>query len=278
MLDLSIAQLLVDGDNLLARSSKVTDDWITLALTISRQFGDPPPDVECPEALFAKPFGKKHVAVVQVAGPTTRPALRFRFLILGQELYNHLGDPFAIADRYPPEWNARGTLPDLDWPPQPLPPRTIEQLDAVLKNGDGPFLLGASQTLVDGGKILLKRDAPEPKLLRDLWALLPDSTRCHAWPATFAFSNELQFDVVATPAVPEAGIPGYLSEDQTRDYPDSRYERNLQIAIESGDQRSLDRLLTRRSSAETLRLAVIILVLGMGAVIVGSLLVKLGVF
>src|SRR5260370_282778 len=64
--------------------------------------------------------------------------------------------------------------------------------------------------------------------------------------------------VVASPAVPEGGAAGYLSEDQARDYPESHYERDLQVAVESKDQRALDRLLSRRSSTETLRLALLI--------------------
>jgi hypothetical protein len=277
MLDLSVAQALFEGDTLLGKSANFEDEWQAAAIAMGGKYGSLPSGGSCPDALFARPFGKERVAIVQVAGPPVVSALRFRFLIFGRELYDHLCDPFAIAERYPPNWEARGSLPDLDWPPQPLPKRTIEQLDAVLKHGDGPFLLGASQTLVDGGKILLKREAPDTKLIRDLWALLPDSTRRNGWPATFAFSNELGFDIIAMPTAPEKGIPGYLSEDQTRDYPESRYERNLQVAIESGDQRFLDQLLSRRSSSETLRLALVILVVGVGVVIVGRLLVTLGV-
>jgi hypothetical protein len=58
------------------------------------------------------------------------------------------------------------------------------------------------------------------------------------------------------PEVPANGLPGYLTEDQARDYPESRYERELQTAVEANDQRTVDRLLARRTSAETLRLAI----------------------
>ena len=57
---------------------------------------------------------------------------------------------------------------------------------------------------------------------------------------------------------------GYLSEEQTRDYPESKYERELQTSVEAGDQHSVDKLLVRRTSKETLRLALWI-VLGMAA-------------
>jgi len=51
-------------------------------------------------------------------------------------------------------------------------------------------------------------------------------------------------------------MTGYMTEDQARDYPESRYERELQVAVEHNDQRTVDRLFARRSSAETLRLAI----------------------
>ena len=46
-----------------------------------------------------------------------------------------------------------------------------------------------------------------------------------------------------------------MTEDALRDYPAGHYELNLQIAIEAGDRRGLQRLLARRSSDETIRLA-----------------------
>ena len=277
MLDLSIAQAVIEGETILARSANFNDDWQASAISMCKGFGPLPPGASCPAAIFARPLGRKWVAITQVGGPPAFTSLRFRFLVLSRTLYDLLNDPFAIADRFPPNWDARGVLPDLEWPSQPLPRRTMAQLDAILKQGDGPFLLGASQALVDGGKILLQRETPDPGLLRDLRLLLPDSTRRDVWPATFAYSNDLGFDLIALPAVPENGVPGYLSEDQARDYPESRYERNLQEAIESGDQRTLDRLLSRRSSTETLRLALFIIAVGVGTVIVGRLLVTLGV-
>jgi hypothetical protein len=194
---------------------------------------------------------------------------RFRFLILGRSLYDAIPDPFAIVDRFPPKWD--GPLPDLEWPPEPLPGRTVAQLDAIFKHGDGPLLLGACQTLVDHGKIAIRREEPDPRLVRDLWNLLPESTRRHCWPATFAYAASLGFGLVVLPEVVPVPV-GYLTENQSRDYPESRYERELQTAVEAGDQSTVDRLFARRTSVETLRLA-IWLVLGAGILaIVGKLL------
>ncbi|MCE9532157.1 MAG: hypothetical protein K8T89_13695 [Planctomycetes bacterium] len=261
MLNLSISQAIFDGSTLRARSANFRDEWSETAISLCRAMGSPSAEVECPEALFARPFGKEHVAVVSVAGPPTYTALRFRVLVLSTDLYFHLHDPFAIAGRYPPDWDARGSLPDFDWPPEPLPRRTIKMLSQVLQEGDGPFLLGAAQTLVDGGKIVLQRQGPANEVLRDLWLLLPDSVRRTLWPATFAFSNDLGFDLLAMPNTPAILGPGSLTEDQVRDYPDSRYERYLQIAIETNDQAELDRLLARKSTSDMIRLALFIIVI-----------------
>ena len=49
------------------------------------------------------------------------------------------------------------------------------------------------------------------------------------------------------------------TEDGLRDYPQSSYELSLQIAVEAGDQRELDRLFARRTSGDTIRLGLTII-------------------
>ena len=251
MISRNIAQVLVERDRVLARSDEFTEEWVPEVERIVAAYALPPGG-SAPDALFTTRFGRKHVAIVSVSGNP------FRFLILTRALYEAIPDPFAIADRFPPAFNARGTLPSLVWPEEPLPRRTVAELDAVFKGGDGPFLLGACQTLVDSGRIIVKRDGPDPKVCRDLWALLPDSTRRQTMVATLAHSIDLGFGLSVMPAVPDTGVTGYLTDDRARDYPESRYERDLQTAVEHGDQRTVDRLLARRSSAETLRHALLL--------------------
>lgn len=223
-------------------------------------FGSRPPGVACPLAHFACPFGRDAVAVVRVEDrPGSDSPLGFRFLVLKRNLYVHLGDPFAIADRYPPAWDAKGTLPALEWPPEPLPKRTVEQLQGILKTGDTALLLGGAQVLVDGGRVVLKRSAPDEALVRSLWQLLPDRTRAELWPASFAFSDELGFHAAMLPVLPPDPSRLRHTEDTLRDYPENRYELNLQIAVEAGDQAELERLFARRTSSETLRLALVII-------------------
>jgi hypothetical protein len=260
MLDFSIAQALFDGTVLRARSASFPDGWLPEAERILTAYGAPPSGTNCPEALFAVEFDRKHILIAQVAGPPLYQGLRFRLLIVSKELYYHLPDLFLIAARFPPPWDARGELPALGWPHDAGPPRrTVEQLAEVLKQND-PFFLGAAQVLVDTGRIVLQSPEAQPQRIRDLWALLPDSVRRSAWPATFAFAPELGFDLLVMPKVPDGRIPGYLSEEQARDYPENRYERTLQIVVEAEDQPALDRLLARRSSQDTLRLAIYLVI------------------
>jgi hypothetical protein len=272
--DLLIAQALVIADAAGPKVAAKSDDfpfaWEEAARTAAVRFGRRPPGVACPAAVFAGPVGRTHVAVVQVAdqdsgaeprrSPPIDPPLGFRFLVLTRKLYEALGDPFAVADKFPPDWSARGDLPPLEWDAGPPPRRTVEQIQGVLKAGDTPLLLGGAQALIDGGRLLVESPAPAGELLRGLWQLLPDRTRIDLWPATFAFSAELGFHAVALPAAPEPWPVGYLTADQARDYPEGRYELALQIAAEAGNQPELDRLFARRSSKDTLRLAIYLMI------------------
>ena len=258
--DLRIQQAVVLSDPRGVRVVAQTADFDTPeAERIAVLFGARPEGVACPLAYFACPFGVKHVAVVRVED---RPGglLGFRFLVLSRDLYRHLGDPFAISDRYPPDWNATGWVADLAWPMEVLPERTLEQLDAILKHGDVSLLLGSAQALVDGNRVLLKRTEPAEKFIRELWQLLPDRTRCELWPATFAFSDELGFHAAVGPTLPTTrhGVQ-VLMEESIRDYPQSSYELNLQLAIESGDRAGLRKLLARRTADDTIRLGLYML-------------------
>ena len=128
--DLRIQQAVVLGDARGVRVVARSDDFDEPeAERIAVLFGARPDGMPCPLAHFACPFGRKHVAVVRVED---RPggALGFRFLVLARELYKHLGDPFAIADRYLPVWDVSGRLEELVWPVEVLPERTLEQLDS----------------------------------------------------------------------------------------------------------------------------------------------------
>jgi hypothetical protein len=253
------------GYRFLARSAGFQEDWLSAAEQLCTGFGERPGSVACPACVFAQPLGKRHVAIVQVADQGSddagRPgALGFRLLVIGRAPYTNLiGDPFAVAERFPPSWQARGELPALSWPGEPLPPRTVAMVQKVLQRADGPALLGGTQVLLDGGRLVFERPAPDTALLHDLWTLLPASSRAQLWPASFAFGNALGFDAVVVPRARAEEYADYVREEQAAEYPEGSYELNLQIAAEAGDQKELDALFGRRSHAQMLRLALILL-------------------
>lgn len=275
--NLTIAQIVVvrdgGGPSVVAKSPEVPFAWENAALAVAAKFGPRPAGVACPEAVFAVPFARGYVAVVQVADrPGPGQPLGFRFLILTASLYDVLGDPFDIAAKFPPDWSLRGTLDSLQWPPDPLPQRTVADVLGLLKSGDSPLLLGTAQGLLDGSRLLLVRPAPDAETIAAIWKLLPTRSRGEVFPASFAFCNDLGFHAVALPAAPSPWPLGYLTEDQVRDYPEGRYELALQIAAENGDQAELDRLFARRSSKDTLRLALAMVAFALAAAVLSKLL------
>jgi hypothetical protein len=186
-------------------------------------------------------------AAVGLAGPAG-----VKFLVLGSPLYRAIADPFAVAARNPvPAWE--GNEP---------PGRTVAQMQAILKAGDGPLLLGAAQAVLDGSAVRL--DTPEQ--VRGVWELLPTRTRAELWPAAVACHPDGFHLSVGPPAA------GCLTADQCRDYPEGRYELALQTAVEAGDQLELDRLFARRTSRETLHLAAGLVAVAVGGAVVAKLL------
>jgi hypothetical protein len=127
-------------------------------------------------------------------------------------------------------------------------------------NAESPALLGGVQVLVDGGKLVFERPEPDHGLISGLWTLLPTTTRTGLWPATYAFGNALQFDAVVVPRAERERFTGYTTEEQAADYPQGRYELQLQTAAEANDQPELDALFARRSWNDTWKLAVQLLV------------------
>lgn len=249
------------GYRFLARSPGFLDAWLPEAERLCTGFGERPAGVACPACVFARPFGTRRVAVVQAADQGVddagRPgALGFRLLVLPAALYDRLdGDPFSIAEQFPPDWRARGDLPDLEWPAGPPPARAVEAVQKALDVPHSATLLGGVQALLDGSRLVFERSAPDTHLLRSLWMLLPSSTRRDLWPASFAFSNAFQFHAVVVPRAVGPDFAGYIDEEHAGDYPEGSYELQLQTAVEAGDQREMDALFARRSRRQMIRLA-----------------------
>jgi hypothetical protein len=255
-------------------SSDFQQTWTQPLLDMAIGFGERPTGVACPAAIFAQPIDKRTVAVVEVRdgtpGPDGWPPLVFHALVLSRSNYLALGaDPFAIAQRFLPRADTRSTL---TCPAQPLTAGSLAKVQAILQrtkptpNGEAaplsaetaesPTLLGGVQILVDGGRLVLERPRPDPSFAQALWTLLPYSLRPKLWPASFAFSSELGFDLLVVPRFQEVSIAGYTTEDQAGDYPPGSYELALQTAAESGNAHDLEAVFRRRSANETMKLTI----------------------
>lgn len=256
--DLAIRQLLVirhgNDPKIVAKSGNVDFELEEFAVRTAVKYGPRPAGLALSSAVFAVEINRARVAVVQVADRsdgTPNPPLAFRFLIFSRDIYAYLGDPFAIADRLPANFDARGSLDDLAWTDDAPPPRLVDTLHDILKHGDSQLLLGATQALLDGARFAIVRPQADSNVIRDLWQFLPDRVRCDLWPASFAFGNELNFHAAVLPTA----SPGFLTDEQCKDYPEGRYELAMQVAVESGDQAEVTRLLNRQSSSSVLKLA-----------------------
>jgi hypothetical protein len=284
---------------LLAQSPRFESTWITEVEAIIHGFGERPAEtMRCPlDTVFGMPLTDKHIAVVRVRddfdgsiNARLRPGergfdptgLRFHFVVVEKSHYEAwIRDPFILAAKIEPTWDAP-ELPMLALPTEGFSPRAVTQIQEVLKrvkktalkvgdnpdapdfertaaNSESPVLLGGTQILVDGGRLIFERPKGDLALASGLWLLLPEGTRAYLWPTSFAFSRELEFDVLMVPHVNDELRDGYSTEDQAADYPQGAYELALQVAAEAGDQKELDAVFSRRDSRRTIRLALITL-------------------
>lgn len=277
---------------LLARSGGLAEQLFGPLREILVGFGEPPPGQSAAGALFAQPVGEDCVAVVRVLegapGPNGWAALEFDSLILPVRGYEAFGgDPFGLSRKIPTApkdaiSSAPITCEAVTLPAEPLAALGVEAVRAVLKrvkahalvenadphspppltveNAESPTLLGGVQALVDGGKLAFERPRPDASVVEALWTLLPYRLRPQLWPATFAFANDLGFDVLVTPRLEALELEGYTTETQAGDYPQGSYELALQTAAEAGDPRELDAVFQRRTSNDTVWLGVKLLV------------------
>src|SRR5262245_1346221 len=61
---------------LMGRSPGFLDEWLSDAEELCVAFGDRTPGVDCPPCVFAQPFGRRHVVVVQVADQEEKSEIR----------------------------------------------------------------------------------------------------------------------------------------------------------------------------------------------------------
>jgi hypothetical protein len=61
---------------LMGRSPGFQDEWLSDAEELCVAFGDRPPGVDCPPCVFAQPFGRRYILVVQVADQNEKSEIR----------------------------------------------------------------------------------------------------------------------------------------------------------------------------------------------------------
>jgi len=110
-----------------SRSPGFREEWCPDTQRLCDGFGSPSAGMECPTSVFAHRLTRDQVAVVQVCdlgtGGTKSPgSTGFRLLIIPRLFYEEwIGDPFVVADRFPPRWQDKDPLLALSRPFERLP-------------------------------------------------------------------------------------------------------------------------------------------------------------
>ena len=255
-------------------------EWQPELQDIVQSFGTRPAGIRCPNAVFSYPISNRRVVCVRVGDlgdDENQPiGLGFQLVVMKQAEYDAIGgNPFRMFMDAPIIWLANSALPDFIAAVS-MNMDDLQVLAKAYQRPESAFILGGCQAILDGNRLVIEKPEPATDLLADLWTLLPFSERSDHWPASFAFSNVLRFDVVVLPKLtPTESDSGYLTFEQTEQYPEGRYESTLQWAIESGDQLIAHRLLLRRSRRQTFKLGLYLL---LGMMLLSALLGVLSQF
>lgn len=251
----------------IAHSEQWQDEWQSELEELIGSFGNRPDGIRCPEAIFAYPLTSRKVVCARMAdmGAEGEPpvAMAFQWVVLTTREYDEVGGhPFRLFAGSTPPWQVRDRLPLF----QAQRLQKLDDMETLAKAYQRPesaFVLGGCQAILDGNRLVVERSEPATSLIADLWTLLPLAERSEHWPASFAFSNALHFDVVVVPKIKEEECDQrYLRFEQAEWYPEGRYEAALQWAIEAGDERMVHHLLLRRTRRQTMKLGLYLL-LGM---------------
>jgi len=165
-------------------------------------------------------------------------------------------DPFAVVRTLQPVQNS-GHLQPLELP-QRLEAFTIQQLQARLVAQDQATLLGAAQALLDGSRVAFPAENAAD-ICETLWLMLPYRERTNFSFCTACAAPLEGYKFLGLVDAAAERPPGLLRSDKLADYPEGRYEAQLQWALEHADDNEYQRLMQRRTSAETLRLAMTLL-------------------
>ncbi len=202
------------GYDLLARSPGCTPGLTAEVVAVCRRFGQPPSSEAARPALFALPLPSGPWAVVGVSpqgeDDRGRPgALAFHALIVTARDYLKAGSsPFNFAQSHRSDWSSAtpGMLEPVRCQVEPMPPPTGIAAD--------PRMVRIVAALRGKKRVALESSGPVADLARSTWCELAPRIRRRLSVATWAFSSENRFDLVAFPRLTGVALdPSYVFPD-----------------------------------------------------------------
>jgi hypothetical protein len=190
------------GYAMLAQSPGCRDAWLASFRAACQHYGEPPSGVLSAGGLFTLRLDRGPWMIVGVGPPGIddrgRPgALAFHAIFVSARDYRRLGgSPFAIAGLLRNDWTADiHSLPAGVW-------RVDRPAPALF--GEDRRVRRIASALANGRRVALEADRPIDVLAESVWQSLPQAVRHRASVATWAYSNDNRFDLVALPRL--AGI------------------------------------------------------------------------
>ena len=191
-------------------------------------------------------------------------------------LYNDVNDPWAITERFPIEPHQRGPIPAEEWP-------LAEPADAAYSGRPRRRITrGRGADLVRRGPVARRRRAlrvSRGERRRIFSPTLDAVTHGHAavvGPDDVRGRRPAGVLAVRPRKLAGGGRVGVSDPVRAENYPEGRYESRLQYAVEHGDEREVQRLLARRTPAQTARLALALIAGMVGFTLLGGFLRQLG--
>lgn len=182
--------------------------------------------------------------------------------LLPMKYYHFIPDPFywlrTLQVKLP---SSLDSDLELQFPVDP-PSRTVGQLRSLMEKYDNGILLGSCQAVVDGARIVFRRESPPMELFEAIWQFLPYSTQRTVKVTTFTADVNPTFEMQSIPGAIDPHWWGYVGESKLLNYPEGRYEYHLQVTIDMQDQVEMERMFQRKSSSEIVKLILVMLVLG----------------
>ena len=199
------------GYDLLGHSEGCSPEIIAEVVALCRRFGQPPSADAARPAMFAArlPSGPWAVVGVRPQGLDDRGrpgALAFHALIVSAEDYGRTrSNPFGYAHRSSWSLEDAGTMPRVRC--------FVERITPSDRPADPSTVEPIIRALAKRRRVAVESASPIEPLAREVWASLPDRVRSRASVATWAFSGENRFDLVAFPKLLGVELdPSYLPQ------------------------------------------------------------------